>query len=435
MNAPPALPYSEDSERALLCSMILDADVLASCSGLSFGVFYLPKHQIVFRALSEFHATDRPIDFVPIKNHLDAAGQLEDVGGMVGLNEIWSFVPSGANWRYYLDIVSDRHQRRVTILSCQKISASMHDVLTERTGSVREEAEQALAKLAIDTVKQEKTFREQILDTLDELETLSETVCKKGAIFGIKSLDDAISGMLPKEVWVIAAESSQGKSALAMQAALYSSMQRGLYTLVFSLEMGASELIKRMLSHEGSVSMRHMRDGLFPKSDLDKLHAAVDKLATAKMHIYDDFNLNWNSIASYCRQKQTELSKAGDKLGLVIMDYLQLIESSATEERKELEISANVQASKSLAKELGCPVVAVSQLNEQGKLYGARSIKHHADGLLLILKNEKSNESGMIDIAVAKMRNGPRDVLFPTRFYGEFMTFEDRPEKTAGREY
>lgn len=425
MNQPSILPFSDDAEKGLLCSMMLSEDTLSECKGVPVEAFYYPAHQIVFKVLLEFHEKNRPIDFVPLKHSLHTSNQLEEVGGVEHLNDLWQFVPTSANWKYYLDILLDRHHRRVTIIACQKISAFMHDLQSETSSSIQNIAERALTKLAIRTLTKDKTFKEQVLDTIEELQDSTKTVTTKGAIFGIKSLDDLLLGMLPAELWVIAAETSQGKSALAMQAALRTGFDKGLYTIIFSLEMQATEVIKRMMSHAGNISMRFMRDGLFPDVDHARLTAVTTRLGLAPFHIYDDFDMDWKGIVSNCRKKQVSLAREGKKIGFVVIDYLQLIDGDGNEERKELEISKIVKGSKSLSKEMQCPVLAISQLNDSGKLYGARSIKHHADGLLL-MKPSKSEEEGRVDIHVAKMRNGPKDKIASARFYGQSMTFETR---------
>lgn len=423
MNLPPAVPFSEDSEKGLLCSMILSPDALYECKGTPIGAFYIPAHNIVFQRLVEFHDQNKPIDFVLLKHSFQNSKQLEEIGGVEYLNNIWQFVPTPANWRYYLDIVLDRHHRRITIQSCQKIMASMYDVRVEMSSSIQEQAERALTQLAVNPNKVEKTFREQVLETTDELQTLSQTVTSDGAIFGIKSLDDMICGMLPAELWVLAARTSHGKSALAMQCALKTSFNRKLYTVIFSLEMEAKQVIKRMMSHEGMVSMRRMRDGMFNDTDYARLAHVTTRLVDALIQIYDDFTLDWKSVVSQCRSKQVKLAREGKSIGLIVLDYLQLIDGTGDEERKELEISNIVKSAKSLSKEMKCPVLMVAMRSDNGKLYGAASIKHHADGLLLIDPSD-SDEEGRVNITLAKMRDGERDRVIPVRFYGQHMTFE-----------
>ncbi len=347
------------------------------------------------------------------------------MGGVEGLNDIWGFVDTGANWKFYLDIVTDMHQRRVTIHSCQKIIASMHDVRIQREESVRNEAERALSQLAVEEGKKEKTFREMVLETIDSLETLPQMIASDGAIFGISRVDEHIVAMLPYENWMVAGESSSGKSAMAMQAATVSALERNLEVAVFSLEMEFKELIKRMLSNRGEISMRHMRDGRFPEHDLTKLTIAAVQLDPAPIHIFDDFDLDLRGIIAKCRKLKVQLSRQNRKLGLIVLDYLQLIDGEGSEERKELEYSNTVIRCKKMSKEFACPILGISQLNEQKKLYGARSIKHHLDGLLL-LDDAASGIPGHLDLCVVKMRNGEKGTRFPILFDSQHMKFTDR---------
>jgi replicative DNA helicase len=225
----------------------------------------------------------------------------------------------------------------------------------------------------------------------------------------------------PGELWVIAAQTSGGKSALAMQSALLSSRDRGIATAIFSLEMDAHELIERMLSHAGNVSMRSLRGGLLTELESVRLHKGVEKLAPLRMFIEDDFSLGVSGIISRAR-----LLRLKHSIGLVVIDYFQLIDSvSGSDDSREREVSKVGRASKMLARELNIPVIGISQLNDTGQLRESRTIGHHADGVLKLDPSE-SDEEGIVDITIVKMRNGPRGKRFPVRFDGQFMQFRDR---------
>ncbi len=431
MNHPKTLPHSVDAECAMISSMMLNVEALMSCSDVPIEAFYIPAHAAVFKALLDMHEAQRVIDFRSIRQHLQDENLLEEIGGIEYLNSLWEFVPTSANCKFYLDIVTDRYHRRVTIAACQSISSSMHDTLIDATESIRDQAERSLTKLAIRAHRKEKSFKEKVLDTIDELDAQQNVVFRTGAIFGIPSLDHEIFGMLPAELWVVAAETSKGKSALAMQAALVSTMERNLYTVIFSLEMQSSELIKRMLSRQGSISMRFMRGGVFPDDVAAGMVAVAQRLGDARMQIYDDFDLDWRGVVSQCRQKQIELSRNEDKLGFIVLDYIQLIDGDGDDERKELEISNIVRRAKALSKEMKCPVLAISQLNDNKKLYGARAIKHHADGLCIIQDPSEGDDPERVDLCLAKMRNGKKDIIFNLRFRGQYMAFEDSSSKDS----
>lgn len=186
--------------------------------------------------------------------------------------------------------------------------------------------------------------------------------------------------------------------------------------------------------------MRYMRDGRFPAPDWTKLGTAAIKLKAASLHIFDNFDLDLRGIITECRKLQVKLSKDGKKIGLMILDYLQLIDGEGSEERKELEYSNTVKRCKKMSKEFACPVLGISQLNEQKKLYGARSIKYHLDGLLLI-DDAEDGVPGHLDLCSVKMRNGEKGPRIPILFDSLHMNFTDRevedempePENRNGR--
>jgi len=420
-------PHSEDMERGLLCSMMLSKEVLEECSALiARNAFFIPANGLIFDALRSWNDGELPRDYHGFKEQLRQDKQLEEIGGVEYLSNLWGFVPTSANWRFYADTVLDYYRRRVVINECNALRDKMYSP-EEAEESVQGAAESVFTKLSTHLNPRQKPFKTLVLETLDLLEERSKQIEKSGVLFGIPELDNVIGGLHPGELWVIAAQTSGGKSALAMQSALHSAINRKIASAIFSLEMDAHELIERMLAHTGLVSMRSLRRGTFTERECAQLNRGVEALCPLKLYIEDDYSLGTTAIISRCRQL-----KVKHDIGLVIIDYFQLLEgvSNQYEERREREVSKVVRASKMLARELSIPVIGISQLNDDGRLRESRAIGHHADGVLT-LDPPESEEEDMVDITVVKMRNGPRGKKIPVQFLGEFMQF--RQSTTAER--
>jgi replicative DNA helicase len=418
---PPPAPHSEDMETALLCCMVLNWEVREECATqVPWRAFFEPKNQIIFSALLEWRKSRYPVDFIGFKEQITKASQLEEIGGLEYLSQVWGFVPVSVDYRNNVKWVIDYYHRREAIAAGHQLIEMAYDT-HNIDQTIKEVAESLFTKLVVQSTREEKSFQTLISETIDIISVRAEQLQVSGVQFGIPLLDLALGGLHPGELWVIAAQTSGGKSALALQAALLSSRDRGIASAIFSLEMDAHELIERMLAHAGDVSMRSMRGGLLTELECKKLHRGVKVLASMKMFIEDDFSLGVTGIISRAR-----LLRLKHSIGLIVIDYFQLIDSlSGSDDSREREISKIVRASKMLARELNIPVIGISQLNDTGQLRESRTIGHHADGVLKLDPSE-SEEEGIVDITVVKMRNGPRGKRFAVRFDGQFMQFRDR---------
>src|SRR5258708_9559929 len=237
------LPYSEDFEKGLLCSIRYRPDILDEIHDvLRADVFYNPAHALILEALvaicQRWCLVAVEIDFIAVKNHLLASGKLEEAGGVELLNQIWDFVPTGSNWRYYLEGVIEYYQRRMAILESQRLIEQMYDLQSPLEETIRETVERAFTKLAIQGSRPEKMLKDRAHEFLDILE---ERARQGGAItaitFGLPGLDEIVGGLQGGDVCVIAADTGIGKSALALQVVRTTSLDRGLPTALFSLEM------------------------------------------------------------------------------------------------------------------------------------------------------------------------------------------------------
>jgi replicative DNA helicase len=417
-NEPNSLPYSEDAEKGLLCSMLLSRDTAQECSRLPEDCFYVPAHLLVFRALKGLVVADLPIDFVTLKHRLAGAKQLAEIGGPEFLNELFTFVPTSANWGYYADIAKEFYQRRITILECDRLKAVAYDLESPHSQSVAEIVESALTALAGLTRKEPRSFKTLLGDTLEEIERRSHGEEISPVRFGLPTLDEALCGLQPGELAIVGAGTGKGKSALGAQTVL-TTAGFGKACAIFSFEMGATQIVERMFSNAGQVSMRSLRIGRLTEDEHPRLTSAHKTLAALPIHIEDEFCVDVSAIISRARQLH-----AKEPLSLVVVDYIQLVESASVGKgaNRETHVSEVVRKLKLLALELRTVVVAMSQLNDDGQLRESRAIGQHAD---LVFYIEPASESDPFQrkIVIKKGRNVGFGKSFDVHFDGPHMTF------------
>jgi replicative DNA helicase len=418
-------------ERCLLMSMICNQDALLSCAHLNPEVFFVPANQIIFSILCNLASHDTPLAFPLVKLELSKANQLEEIGGVGYLNDMYdnsAFLPSSADWRRYRELVCGDHRRRVTIVGCQELIGQMYDRGLEADQSIAEIVEATLTKLSLNAAKPEKSFRDKVTETLQEIERRGSNEGLSGVMFGLPSLDNELGGIRPGNHCVIASRTSGGKSALAAQAALETA-RRGQAVAIFSYEMSSNEVIERMLAFEGDISMRAIRFGRFSKPELDSLHQSAETLSSYPIYIDEDFSADVDRITNRVRQLKLRVD-----LGLVVVDYLQLVPArilsrNSTREREVADISRKI---KLLALELRVPTIALSQLNLEGRTRESLSIPQDAN---IVLRIEEKDDCpppapGMprdVEIVVDKDRNGRRDHRVPVQFFAEYMRFKEPP--------
>jgi replicative DNA helicase len=246
---PISLPFSEEAERGLLHCMTLKS-VLETYSRLPAAVFYIPAHAIVFGHMRDMLEKDQALDFNVILDRVKVAKHLEEVGGKGALSDIWGFSDTSGDHEYYYGVVLDCYRRRVAFLELKELMAKLLDRRTDADASIQETVERTLTAISLSSDKKERTFRSIVLDTLDILEARHKDPGISGIKFGIPSLDSELYGLQSSEQCVIAGSTSSGKSALATQAVLENARKGGA-SAVFSLEMSATRVVTRMISHLG----------------------------------------------------------------------------------------------------------------------------------------------------------------------------------------
>jgi replicative DNA helicase len=419
---PQSLPYNEDAEKGLLCSVILNPPLLDEL-GVTAKTFFFPCHQFIFDGLSSVYEDLRLIDYVAVVNHLEREGQLEEVGGRAYLADLWKFVPTAANWRYYLDQVIEMHQRRVGIQELTRLLNAHYDVRSNLHAETVEATERTLTALSMRFVRETKPFKDQVLETIERLEyerLHPETVA--GVRFGIPDLDRATGGLRGGEKWMIVAPTGEGKTALLMQAALHTALTGG-HVAVFNLEMDADQLIRRMLAYLGRVSTERLRTpALLSDLDFPRVTAAAGKLVKCNFHIEPMHQLRVSEMASQCRRLH-----AKHPLSLIVVDYLQLLLGPSDDPNREREVANMSRRNKLLAGELGVPVLEASQLNDDGRIRESRAPGQDANGILRIVNPGDEEHPRSRFIVTDKQRDGGRaGHRTPVEFLGEYMLFAPR---------
>ncbi|MBV8352852.1 MAG: replicative DNA helicase [Verrucomicrobia bacterium] len=447
---PRSLPFSEDGEKGVLCSLLLSPREVADICVLRLrsDAFYIPAHQIIYGLILEFGDKSKPIDFVSLKQALKDRNQLEEMGGPEYLSALYSFVPTAANAGYYIDIVREKYVLRRLILACNKLSSQCYDQQSE-IEPLLDDAEKEIFAITGEHVKTELVpTKDLVMETIEQIEKLYE---KRGSVTGLstgfKELDRMTSGLHAAEMIVIAARPSMGKTALAMNIAEHVSMDFGKPVAVFSLEMSSQQLVLRLLCSRARVDLQSVRNGFLTDRDFPKLTTAASELAAAKMFIDDTPGLTITELRAKSRRMKSQYD-----IQLIVIDYLQLLRSMSrrAQDNRQLEISEISGGIKALAKELNLPIIVIAQLNRQpdaranqggrprlSDLRESGSIEQDADLVGLLVRSDyydtdedaKNEAASEAELIIAKQRNGPTgDVLLT--FLKKYTRFEARESRS-----
>jgi replicative DNA helicase len=430
-----SLPHSEECEAGLICSMMLDPGLIDECRRMPSEVFYVPRSRILLDTLRALRSKQAPIDFYLIKKALSDNKQFEEIGGAQGLNEIASFVPTAANWRFYLEHIEDYHRRRVTILACRELEARMRDPHLEADSNIREVAEQTLGRLALNTICQTKTAKDVMLEAVADIEDAIDHPEKQTSNirFGLKELDQLLGGVRPGELVTIGAQTSGGKSALATQLTINAGKNQKA-SVVFSLEMTVKSLGFRMLANQGRLPLDTIRNPQrLTQTQLRLLNEVATAISNLPIYFHDQ-PCTIDVLLTKCRHLKVKHS-----IDIVVVDYLQLIEGSSVSRRpesREREVAHMSRALKNMAQQLSVTVIALSQLNDIGLLRESRAIGHDSNVVLLVHPEDRDpakSDSERKIIEIAKHRDGPtrRDIY--VNLYGAFVRFEDVLQKRPAK--
>lgn len=429
-------PHDLDAERSVLGAMMLSKDAIADVTMEIRGVdYYRPAHQIIHDTIIDLYGIGEPADAVTVAGALERAGQLQGVGGAPYLHTLTASVPTAANAGYYARIVKERAQLRRLVQAGTRVVQLGY---ADGGGNVDDLINQAQAEIYAVTEKADSSEFHVIGDFLDDMvENLQQIESGEGGEAGVPTgfldLDDLTHGLHAGQMIIVAARPAMGKSTFAVDMCRGASIKHGITSAIFSLEMSAAELTMRILSAESSVYLEKMRAGRMESRDWQKIMRAVGTVSEAPLFIDDAPNATMTEIRSKCRRLKQQ-----HNLGLVVVDYLQLMTSGRQVESRQQEVSEFSRALKLLAKELEIPVIAVAQLNRGPEartdhrpmlsdLRESGSLEQDADVVFLLNRPEVYNSEdrpGEADVIVAKHRNGRTDTIVLS-FQGQMARFVD----------
>ena len=432
-------PNSVDAEQSILSAVLIDNHVLPEVlEVLSPQDFYRDVHGKIFKAMVELFERNEPADLITLTNLLKQQGQLEAVGGASYLAELVDVVPMAVNAYQYAKIVQEKAILRRLIERAAAITTRCFEDKGDTEG-ILDFAERSIFEISENKVKPSFYALKDILtDTYRAVEEAYENkALVTGVPTGFQDLDQKTSGFQRGDLIIIAGRPGMGKTALALNIARNAAQETGEPAAIFSLEMSKEQLSLRMLSAEAGVDSTRMRGGFLNQQDLEKINRAAGALYDTNLFIDDTPAISVLEIRAKARRMKMEKG-----LGLIAIDYLQLMKGRSSAERRELEISEISRSLKALAKELSIPVIALSQLNRKvedrtnkrpvlSDLRESGAIEQDADVIIFVYREEVYNKQvdqakmRLAELAVAKQRNGPTGTVNLT-FLEEFTRFENR---------
>ena len=432
-------PHSIEAEQSVLGAILLDHEVLDALEGLlpTPEAFYLEAHRRIYKAMQALRARRLPVDLVTLSEELRARGDLEAVGGLTYLVSLQESVPTALYAEHYARIVAEKWALRRLIHAAGEAMRLAY----EEEGSVDEILDQAgrkVLELALTGREEEgRPLRELVHETFEHIEALLQNKGETAGVrTGFKELDGLIGTLAPGSLNIIAARPAMGKTAFALTIAQHAALREGVPVAIYSLEMPAGQLVLRMLCSEARIDMNRVRQGNLTDRDFTRLVDAASRLSEAPIFIDDSPDLTLMELRARARRL-----RAREKVGLVVVDYLQLISSppSKNGENRQQEIAAISRGLKGLARELSVPVLALSQLsravesrpNKRPMLSDLResgSLEQDADLVMFIYRDEyyhpHSEKAGIAEIIVGKQRNGPTGTV-ELQFHPQHVRFND----------
>ena len=405
-------PHSVEAESSVLGGLLADGD------------FYRYEHRQVYAAIDSLINTSRPADVITVYEHLQALGKAEEIGGLGYLNALAQYVPSASNIRRYAEIVRERSILRKLVSASDEIATNAFNTQGRAVAQILDEAEQKIFNIGEEGSRMKQGFQAmpqlvvQLLDRVQEMADNQNDIT--GVPTGFFDFDRITSGLQPGDLIVLAARPSMGKTALAINIAEHVALNEGLPVAVFSMEMGASQLAVRIVGSIGRIDQGHLRTGKLSDDEWPRLTEAIEKLRNVSLHIDETPGLTPSELRANARR----LARQCGKLGLIVVDYLQLMSGSSSNggDNRATEIGEISRGLKMLAKELQCPVIALSQLNRSvetrtdkrpmmSDLRESGAIEQDADVIMFIYRddyyNKESKEPGVAEIIIGKQRNGP----------------------------
>jgi replicative DNA helicase len=437
-------PQNLEAEESVLGAMMISPGAIAAVSEvLDAGDFYRESHAKIYRAALQLFNKSEPVDAITLTNELEQRGELDTIGGRVRLHELARLVPATANARHYAEIVREN----ATLRGLIRAGGEIAQLGWEREGEPDElvaRAEQLVYELGESRTQGELVlFKDTLVETFQRISHLYESGAEvTGLASGFKDLDRITAGFQPANLVIIAARPSMGKSAFALEIANHVAVDQQKPCAFFSLEMSRQEVAQRLICSRGKVDAHHIRTGKLAKDDWPRLAQACGQLESAPLYVDDTPALSLLEL----RARAQTLKRREPNLGLVVVDYLQLMTTGRSEESRLQEVSSISRGLKEIAKDLDVPVVALSQLNRSPEqrhdkrpmlsdLRESGSIEQDADLVMFLYREEyydrddaDDTKKGIAEVIIAKHRNGPIgsfNVAFISR-YAKFASLQQQ---------
>lgn len=434
-------PQSLEAEQAVIGALLSDNQSWELISDLLVSKdFFYENNRTIFDAISALSARGQPFDDLIVIEELRHSGKLDEAGGVEYVRQLWEEIPSSGSVVHYAEIVRERAVLRALIAAAGDISNSAYFPQGRRTHELLDHAEQKVFAIANQYQKNEREgfqstrqIAAQALQYIEMVAKLGSTVT--GISTGFRDLDEKTAGLQPGDLVIVAGRPSMGKTTFAMNLAESVALRANMPVAVFSLEMPARSLVMRLMSSLGGIDQSVLRTGKLTSRDYNRLQTAVAQLNTMPMFIDDSSMLSPSELRARCRR----LAREHGQLGLILVDYLQLMQLPSSNENRATQVSEISRALKLLAKELNVPVVALSQLSRaveqrpdrrptMSDLRESGAIEQDADVIMFVYRdevyNEKTADRGIAEIIIGKQRNGPIGKV-KLKFEGQNLRFED----------
>jgi replicative DNA helicase len=435
-------PHSLEAEQSLIGGLLLDNTAWDRVADLANEVdFYRDDHRRIYRHIARLVEMGKPADVVTVFESLEKSGEAEQAGGLAYLGEIANNTPSAANIRRYAEIVRERAILRKLVSVGDEIAASALTPSGKDAKALLDEAEAKVFEIAEAGSRHASGFEPiqpilaQVVDRIQELYDRDNPAGITGVPSGFVDLDALTSGLQATDMLIVAGRPAMGKTTFALNIAEHVAVEQGLPVAIFSMEMPGTQLAMRFIASVGRLNQQHLRTGKLNDDDWQRLTYALGKLHEAKIYIDETPGINPIDL----RARSRRLARQYGKLGLIVIDYLQLMTSTREADNRAAELSEISRSVKSLAKELKVPIIALSQLNRSleqrpnkrpvmSDLRESGAIEQDADIIMFIYRDEvynpDSNEKGTAEIIIGKHRNGPIGTIRLT-FIGESTRFEN----------
>src|SRR6516165_7224474 len=434
------LPHNLEAERSVLGAILLHNEAFnLAAEVIDSGDFFRDAHRRIFDRMVKLSERSNAIDLVTLKDELNKAGELDEVGGPAYIAALVDGVPRSMNVEHYARIIKEKSTLRNLIFSANKILATAYDG-AEEDDVILDQAEHAIFAIADDKVRDGFVSLRELahasLDTIEKLHARKELIT--GVPTGFTDLDEMMSGLQPSDLIIVAARPSMGKTSLVLNIAQHVGTKTDMSVGVFSLEMSKEQLFLRMLTAEARIDAHRLRGGFLGERDWGRLSQAIGTLSEAKIFIDDTPSIGVLEMRAKCRRLASEHG-----LHLVIVDYIQLMEGRGRFENRTLELGSISRSVKALAKELNVPIIVLSQLSrapesrsdhrpQLSDLRESGALEQDADVVLFIYREDQyggkadapADNEGVAELIIGKQRNGPTGVV-KLAFIREFTRFEN----------